>query len=155
MYEHFIRFLGALAKFEVDYILIGGFAVYLHGMSRFTEDVDIFLKMTPENLEKFRKALASIYEDDSIEEFNLDELAAYPVIRYFTPDHFVVDVMSRLGEVAEYEDLNYEIVTYENTPVRLATAQTLFDLKKDTIRPQDKMDAFYLYDLIQKKQEDQ
>lgn len=40
----------ALKKFDVDYLLIGGLAVSLHGVERATMDVDITVAMQPDNL---------------------------------------------------------------------------------------------------------
>jgi hypothetical protein len=42
-----------LAEAEVDYVVVGGLAVALHGYQRVTMDVDVVLAMTPENLGRF------------------------------------------------------------------------------------------------------
>ncbi len=42
---------------KVAYIMVGGFAVNLHGFSRTTGDVDIYLKDTLENRKQLRAAL--------------------------------------------------------------------------------------------------
>ncbi|MCP4130819.1 MAG: hypothetical protein GY754_07540 [bacterium] len=150
-YNEFIQVLKALEEQKVDYILIGGFAVFLHGFRRFTEDIDLFIKMIPENVEHLRKALHSVFQDSSINEITLDELTDYPVIRYGTPDNFYIDIISRLGEMAAYEDLEYETIDYQGVKIKIATPETLFDLKKDTVRPQDKQDAMFLHELIKNK----
>jgi hypothetical protein len=49
-----------LANNKVKYIMIGGFAAILHGGSRITQDVDIWIKDTAENRKKFRTAIANI-----------------------------------------------------------------------------------------------
>lgn len=84
-FRDFIQVFAAFDKHEVDYILIGGVAVVLHGMERLTRDIDIFVKMAPENIDKLRKALHAAFDDTSIEEITLSELQKYPVIRYGTP----------------------------------------------------------------------
>jgi hypothetical protein len=51
-----------LAEFDatkVDYVLVGGLAVALHGFPRFTKDADLWLRDTPENLERVRRALVA------------------------------------------------------------------------------------------------
>jgi hypothetical protein len=100
-----MKVLAALDKEQVDYILVGGVAVMLHGIERLTRDIDIFVKMDEKNIRLLRKALHSIFEDESIDEITLDELREYAVIRYGTPDDFYIDIMAQLGEVAVYEDL--------------------------------------------------
>ena len=42
-----------LADAEIDFVLVGGLAVALHGYRRVTMDVDVVLAMTPENLRRF------------------------------------------------------------------------------------------------------
>ena len=107
-FEDFIKVIGALEKHEVDYILIGGVAVILYGMQRLTSDVDFFVKSVPENMDKLRKALHSIYES-----------------------------------------LKYEVIDYNGIKIKIATPETLYELKKDTLRDKDKIDAVFLRELIE------
>lgn len=147
-FNEYMRVLEALEKHNVDYILVGGFAVILFGMQRLTRDVDIFVKMAPENIEKLRKALHALFNDPSIEEITLGELEQYPVIRYGTPNGFYIDILARLGEVAAFDDIDYEAVEIQGTQIKVATPETLYRLKKDTVRPEDKIDAMFLKEII-------
>lgn len=147
-FRDFIAVLAALDKHGVDYVLIGGVAVVLHGMERLTRDVDIMVKMVPENVERLRKALHEVFDDGSIEEITLGELQKYPVIRYGTPNDFYIDVIARIGEVAAFENLDYEVLDYQGTKIKIATPETLYRLKKDTVRDRDKMDAAFLLELM-------
>jgi hypothetical protein len=52
----FSDFIVALNDNNVDYILVGGFAVILHGHSRVTGDMDIWVKRTSENYDKLIRA---------------------------------------------------------------------------------------------------
>ena len=47
-FKQFIDVFKALGQQKVDYVLIGGVAVILHGMERLTRDIDIVVKMSPE-----------------------------------------------------------------------------------------------------------
>lgn len=49
--------------------------------------------------------------------------------------------MSRLGEAFAYADLAFQVVEIEGVKVRVVTPQTLYDMKKDTVRYKDKLDA--------------
>ena len=42
---------------SVDYMVVGGYAVAFHGYPRFTKDIDVFYRATPENTERLRAAL--------------------------------------------------------------------------------------------------
>ncbi|MBD3304931.1 hypothetical protein GF339_01080 [candidate division KSB3 bacterium] len=148
-FNAFMRVLQAFETYKVDYVLIGGVAVILHGMERLTRDIDIFVKMVPENIDRLRNALHSVFADPSIEEITVDELHTYPVIRYGTPQGFYIDIMASLGTVVAYEDLEYEIIEYQGTPIKIGTPETLYTLKKDTVRYKDKIDAMFLQELMQ------
>jgi len=54
--EDFRDFLTALNKQQVRYLLVGGFAVILHGYSRTTGDMDIWVERTPENYQRIKQA---------------------------------------------------------------------------------------------------
>ena len=146
--KNFLRVLDALDKEMVQYILVGGVAVILHGIERLTQDIDIFVKMDDKNIQRLRKALLSIFDDESIEEITLEELKEFAVIRYGTPDDFYIDIMARIGEMAVYEDLEYETIYYEGVKIKIATPETLYNLKKGSPRYKDKFDAAYLKDFI-------
>ena len=45
--------LSALSEGQVQYVLVGGLAVQLHGYMRSTFDVDLVLAMNDENLARF------------------------------------------------------------------------------------------------------
>jgi len=150
-FQDFLKVLKAMEDEGVDYILIGGFAVILHGLPRFTIGMDFFMKMAEKNVQKLRKALYSIFRDSDIEEITFDELVKYPVIRYGTPNGFHIDIMAQLGETATYEDLEYEIMEVQGQKIRVATAETLLKLKEGSIRPEDKGDALFLKELLHRK----
>lgn len=69
--ENFIGILDALRSEDVDFIIISGIAVILHGMPRFSEDVDIVIKMTENNICRIRKVLNLLYDDKDIKESTL------------------------------------------------------------------------------------
>jgi hypothetical protein len=56
--EELVNLFGAFQSTNLAYIMVGGFATNLHGFSRFTADLDIWIKDTPENKHNFRKAIA-------------------------------------------------------------------------------------------------
>jgi hypothetical protein len=56
--EELVNLFGAFQSTNLAYIMVGGFATNLHGFNRFTADLDIWIKDTPENKHNFRKAIA-------------------------------------------------------------------------------------------------
>lgn len=138
--------LEALEQHDVEYILIGGVAVILHGSERLTRDIDIIVNTKLKNIEKLKKALYSVFKDDSIEEISTEDLNKYSVIRYGTPDGFYIDIIERIG--ASYHDITYETILYENIKIKIATPEALYKLKKDSLRQRDQIDVLFLSELI-------
>ena len=149
-----------LREFEaagLDYVLIGAAAMGFHDLVRVTEDVDLFIRATPENVEKLKSALRAAYEGDShvSEISSADLLGEYPVIRYYPPTgDLYFDVLTRLGEVASFETVDAEIKDVDGTSVRVATPAALYRMKKATLRLQDQADAAALRERFNLKDED-
>jgi len=130
----------AMAAEQVDYGLVGGVAVNLHGIVRATEDADLFVRPDEENVARLRRALHRVTGDREIEEIRAEDLAgAYPVVRYVSPDGR--DILSRRGDRFAYDDLEAEVVQLAGVDVRVASPATLWRLKRDTVRAIDAEDA--------------
>ncbi|NUO78970.1 nucleotidyl transferase AbiEii/AbiGii toxin family protein [candidate division KSB1 bacterium] len=149
--ESFIAVLKALNAHEVEYILVGGLAVILHGVPRVTEDLDIFVKRDGPNVDKLRRALREVFDDESVDEITYAELAQYPVIRYGTPHNYYIDIMDRIGEAFSYGDLKFEIINSYGLPIRVATKETLIRLKEKTLRMVDQADVVMLKEKLAEK----
>ncbi len=54
----FFEFLQLLEKHAVRYVLVGGYAVILHGYVRSTGDIDLWLEKSKDNFQKLKKAYA-------------------------------------------------------------------------------------------------
>lgn len=146
--DRVLAVLRALSDQDVEYVLVGGVALNLHGIVRATDDLDLFVRADADNIGRLRTALRVVWDDPDIEQITAEDLGGdYPVVRYGPPDEdFVIDLMSRLGEVVRFDDLQTEIVTVTDIPVRIATPATLYEMKKDTVRPIDRADAAALRD---------
>ena len=145
--ELLLKIFRALDENRVDYAVFGAIALGLHGLARATGDVDLFLRPDPDNIERLRNALRAIFDDRSIEEISADDLCGdYPAVRYVPPEGFAFDLVTRLGEAVRFDDLEVEMKQYGDVPVRVVTPRTLWRLKKDTVRPIDRIDAAMLAD---------
>ena len=132
----------ALGEQGVEYAVFGAVALGLHGLARATADLDLFIKADPENVERLKRALRSVFADPSIDEISAEDLCGgYPALRYVPPDGFGFDVLTRLGTTFRYEDLEVEERIYDGVTVRVVTPRTLWRMKKDSVRPADRFDA--------------
>lgn len=145
-FDKVVALLRALEQEGVEYILVGGVAMNLNGITRATQDVDIAVRLEEGNIERLKKALKRVWSDPNIEDIQFSELAGeYPAITYGPPNEtFWVDIIARFGEVFRFENLQSQTVDLKGVQVRLATPQTLFRMKKNTVRPIDQMDAALL-----------
>ena len=139
-----LRVLRAFEQEGLEYVLIGAAAMGFHGLVRATEDLDIFVRATPENVARLRRAFRSAYGGDpNVDEISTtDLLGDYPAVRYYPPSgDLYFDVMTRLGEVASFETVEAETMEVQGIRVRVATPAALYRLKKATVRPLDRQDA--------------
>jgi hypothetical protein len=142
-----VRVLAALAAERVEYVLIGAAAMGVHGVIRATEDLDLMIRATPDNVERLRRALRTAYPGDpNIDEIRTDDLLGdYPAVRYYPPTgDLYFDILTRLGEVAAYESVEAETREVAGVQVVVATPRALYRLKKGTVRPLDRQDAAML-----------
>jgi len=149
LFDKFLKIIDTINKHDVEYIVIGGVAMISHGMPRLTQDLDLLINLTPENIGRLKDALHSIYDDPAIDEITYDEMNTYSVIRYGTSDGFYLDIMVRIGDVADYSSVEKEIKEIEGVKIYLSTVASLLKLKENTIRPEDKRDAIFLKKLIE------
>jgi hypothetical protein len=142
-FDRLLALLAELHRQRVEYVLVGGVALGLHGLVRATEDIDLFVRPHPENVARLKAALRAVWSDPDIDQIDAADLVGpYPTIRYGPPgESFVVDLLSRLGTAIQFDDLEAETVVIEGVPVRLATPVTLYRMKRDTVRPIDRADA--------------
>ncbi len=129
--------LHALNEHGVDYLLIGGYALYALGYQRGTVDVDVVLRPTREQGEKVKAALL-LLPDGVAKDLDPEWFAEGETIR--VADAFVVDLMfNACGET--YESLLPYAVTIDldGVPVRTLNIEGLLKTKQ-TVREKDKLD---------------
>jgi hypothetical protein len=131
----------ALNEQKARYILIGGFAVILHGFVRTTKDVDLLIEPSAENLQRVKRALA-ILPDNAVALVADDDVKNYGVVR--VADEIVVDLMASAGGI-DYASAQSEIETIvvEGVEIPVASKKLLLRMK-DTVRLSDQMDRSFL-----------
>ena len=105
-----LRVIASLNSAGVDYVVVDGVAMNVHGLVRATEDLDVFIRPDGENVERLKQALRALWTDPSIDEITAADLCGeYPVVRYGPPEgSLYLDIIARLGEVTSFADLEAE-----------------------------------------------
>ena len=142
-FEILKRVLAALEARGVRYAIIGAVALNLHGLARSTEDLDIFLEPDAANIDRLKLALRDAIDDPDIEGISsADLLGEYPAVQYVPPGGaFHLDILTRLGDVFAFADLETERVPYEDLLVTAVTPRMLYRMKRNTVRLKDAADA--------------
>jgi hypothetical protein len=142
-FEVIKRLLAALERERVRYAVFGAVAMGLHGLARFTEDLDIFVEPEAGNIGRLRAALRSVVDDPEIEKITAaDLLGDYPAVQYVPPDGtFHIDILTRLGEAFAFADLQTARVPFDGLTVSVVTPQGLYAMKRNTVRLKDRADA--------------
>jgi hypothetical protein len=142
------RVLAALEREGVRYAVFGAAALNLHGIARFTEDLDLFIAPTTENIDRLTRALRTVFSDPAIDDITAEDLLGdYPAVQYVPPSGaFHLDLLTRLGDAVAFADLEVERVPFEDLEVSVASPRSLYRMKRDTVRLKDRADAALLKD---------
>ena len=134
--KDFKEFVALLNAHGVEYLLVGGYAMALHGRPRNTGDLDVWVARTPENAAKLLKVL---------EAFGFGALGL--VMEDFTsPEHVVqlgyppfrIDLLTDIDGV-EFATawLHRETLVYDGLPLQFIGLDDLKANKRASGRPRD------------------
>ncbi len=125
----------------VDYLLIGGYALFAHGYHRATTDIDVLVPATKEAGEKIKQALM-VLPDQAARDIDPAWFEESENIR--VADAFVVDIMlNACGETYESLKEYAETVDLDGVPVDTINLEGLL-LTKQTVRDKDVSDRYIL-----------
>jgi len=136
----FKEFVKLLNTNDVKYLVVGGYAVALHGHPRYTKDLDVWIELSPGNadrilsaLDKFGLGSLNLKPDDFLEENQIIQLG-YPPNR--------IDLLTTLKDL-KFEDC-YKTkvkVAIGDVEINFIDIENLKKNKRATGRPQDLADA--------------
>lgn len=141
----------ALAEGNVDFIIIGGFAVGAHGLPRATKDLDIVPDPAPDNLQRLARVLEELEaEVMGSDEFGPEELPATKPSELLKLGGNIV-LVTKLGRLdifqlvepeMEYENLLPASVSDQvfGQTVRFCGYEDLVRMKEAAGRPEDLAD---------------
>jgi hypothetical protein len=140
--KDFNEFLQLLAKHGVDYILVGGYSVVLHGYPRTTGDLDLWIRQTKKNYLALQKVFVDFGMPIMKEE---DFLAsALDVFTYGRPPQ-AIDIMTQckgLNFETAFEHSN--LVQVDEISIRLISYADLILAKRSAGRFKDLNDIEHL-----------
>lgn len=140
MDSNYLDMLKCLNKAGVDYIMVGGWAVNLHGYVRATIDLDIWILADQENARKvyaalgeFGAPLAGVSPSDFAADGTIFQIGVAPCR---------IDVINKIDGVKYAEASSRAIEkTIEGVPVRIISLEDLIANKRASGRTKDLADA--------------
>jgi len=152
---NFIAAVQALVDAGVDFVIIGGWSVILHGGDRATFDLDVCFSRNAANLPRLAKALAPFHprlrDLPADLPFVWDEATLRNgTIFTLSTDLGAIDLLAELPGVGDYPEVKAHSIAVEafGREVRTLDAPTLIRSKRATGRPKDLMDAMTLESLM-------
>ena len=139
--EDFRDFLAALRRNEVRYVLVGGYSVILHGYSRTTGDLGIWVEKTAANY----ALLVRAFQDFGMPTFDMtaENFLHQPAFDVFTfgRSPVAIDIITSLKglDFAEAHAQATDALV-EGLTVRLIHYQHLLQAKRAAGRPRDQND---------------
>lgn len=145
----FKKFLSLLNDSQVEYLVIGGYAVAVHGYIRATGDIDIWINQNAENADKMLTVMLQFgFEayDFQLEDFMVvDGKAGFVSIGQ---EPFKIEILGEVSGVQFSECFtNKIIVEIEQVPIPFINLSDLIKNKRASGRPKDLLDIDNLPEL--------
>ena len=136
--EDFTDFLNALNNNRVDYILVGGYSVIIHGYNRTTGDMDIWVRKTLDNYTKlvaaFQEFKMPVFDMSEINFLNNQEMDVFS----FGRPPVSIDIMTAVKGVDFEESFSQAILAeVDEITVRVIHMNQLVQAKKAANRFKD------------------
>ncbi len=141
MDAHLKQLLSDFNRNNVKYVVIGGYAVFIHAQPRMTKDLDVFIESSPENALATYKALAEF--EAPLAGFTLEDFSDGRTVSRFGNSPICLEVIQRIDGIDfQTAYANSEIVmTDGDLPVRYISPDDLIATKLAAGRDQDLADV--------------
>jgi predicted nucleotidyltransferase len=148
--KDFLEFISLCNKHKVEYLVIGGYAVAIHGYPRYTKDIDVSIQISVKNAEamievmkEFGFASLNLTSEDFIKVGGFIQLGYEPLR---------IDIVNDLDGVSFEKALkNKTVVEYEGVSINFIGYEDLIKNKQHAGRSQDIVDIEKLKERNKKK----
>jgi len=138
--KDFKEFIKLLNRYNVKYLVVGGYAVAFHGYPRYTKDLDVWIESSTENANNLLEALKEfgfgsmgLKREDFLETDQIIQLG-YPPNR--------IDILTTLKKLNFQDCYKTKVeVEIQNLKINFIDRENLKQNKRATGRPQDLADA--------------
>lgn len=146
--EDYRDILQSLSDEDVDFILVGAYALASHGYPRATMDIDLWVRAAMDNAEKVYRALAEF--GAPLDAVSVSDFSEEGVIFQIGVAPRRIDIITQLSGVDYVEaSESADITEIGGLTIKILSAEHLIRNKLATGRPKDIDDAEKLRRLIQ------
>lgn len=137
------RIVEALARYSVDYVIVGGLAVQTHGHVRTTVDIDVFPRPDRSNMARLADALKALRAEVVNRGSEGIEINAAMLPRatlwQFQTSHGAIDVLHEAPGAPPYGELRSRALEIRLGELQIAVAglDDLISMKRASARPVD------------------
>ena len=136
-------FAALLEAHQVEYLIVGGYAVAYHGYPRFTGDIDFFIAVAPENAKRLQAVLEEFgFGNVGLSEADFLDYGAVIQLGY-APNR--IDILTQVDGVtfAEAWPLR-QVALVDGLPLKFIDRESLIASKRAAGRPKDQADLVRL-----------
>jgi len=138
---HYKELLQVLNEFEVDYLIVGGFAVMKYGEPRYTKDLDVWVHNSPQNSVRVVEALKKFGAPLEHDGITAETFSAKQVVYQIGVAPVRIDILTEITGV-EFSDAWKKRVasTFFGVPVHFISLDDLVTNKQALGRSSDLKD---------------
>lgn len=130
----------ALNAEQAEFLIVGGYALAVHGYPRFTKDLDVWIHATVENASKVWAALEAF--GAPFGDLTPSDLSTSGIVFQMGLPPNRIDIITDIDGVSFSEAWAHRLCSaYGDQPVTVIGLAELIRNKKSTGRPQDALDA--------------
>ena len=149
----FKEFIELLNAHNVEYLIVGGYALAFHGHPRYTKDIDVWIATNTVNAERMLKVLTdfgfsslALSQQDFLEENNIIQLG-------FPPNR--IDILTSIDGIEFANTISQSsIIEVDGVTIHLIGIHKLIENKTASGRLQDLADVEKLQALLREQHKD-
>ena len=130
----------ALSDEKADFIVVGAHAVMVHTEPRYTKDLDVWVRPTPDNAERTYRALGRF--GAPLDDLTEKDLASPGTIFQIGMAPNRIDIITSIEAVTFASAWERRLLrSYDGVPIAMLSVEDLITNKKAVGRPQDLIDV--------------
>lgn len=136
--------LSALSDAEVEFVVVGAFALAAHGNPRSTGDIDIFVRPTVNNAERVLKALALFGAPTT--DLDTEDLTRPDMVIQIGVAPRRIDILTSISGIESFEEVWRTKISasVDDVDIPVISRELLITNKRAVGRPQDLADIAWL-----------